>query len=65
MTKKAIEESTTEKKQKLRAEDKEQLSVTSSAVIRRKINEVAHAALPKSKGDTATKMAETQMEFAK
>lgn len=41
------------------------MSITNSAFIRRKINEVAHAALPKSKGDAATKVAETQMEFAK
>lgn len=61
LTKKAIEESgisTTNL-------NEDQVSITSSAFIRRKINEVAHAALPKSKGDTATKLAETQMEAAK
>jgi len=61
LTKKAIEESGIPNNET----EKDQMSVTSSAFIRRKINEAAHAALPKSKGDTATKLAETQMEFAK
>jgi len=38
--------------------------MTSSDFIRRKIKETAHAILPKSKGDAATKIAETQMSHA-
>ena len=57
LTKKAIDESgiaavSTEN------EPNKEVSVTSSAFIRRKINETAHAILPKSNGDLAIKNAE-------